>query len=69
MNNGYVRLRVAATVNGTRHAAGAIVELDAETVRDLLRRGAAVPSAGPGRRCLTADTIDVEITPTGRRRR
>ncbi|MEW6415902.1 MAG: hypothetical protein AB1482_11675 [Pseudomonadota bacterium] len=59
----YIKFTRAATVGGTTYQPGAIVPMDVETIREMFSKGLAVPSAGPGRRCLVTDSMDTDIRP------
>ena len=64
---GYIKFTRAASVGGKQFSAGSIAEFDADTVRELLRKGVAVPSGGPGRRSLTTDPVQADVHPVVRR--
>ena len=63
---GFIKFTRGATVGGTAYQPGTIAEFDADVVRELLSKGLAVPSAGPGRRTLTVDAVGVVIKPVVR---
>lgn len=63
MSKGFIRLTKPASIGGTQHAAGAVLEVDANLARELLSKRLAVPAAGPGR-CLTGATLLADVKPT-----
>ena len=51
---GWVKITSRCIVDGRHRELGELVEVDAGSMRQLLREGLAVPAAGPGR-MLTSD--------------
>lgn len=62
----YVKLTKAATIGGQTYQPGELVEIDRETMREILAKGLGVPAAGPGRRSLTSDPHPADVHPVVR---